>query len=136
MFEALMLICDGVANAPSTSVTSAAIHGDGGTARGNATTTEMVRSSERFFVEVVDGVVRVRVPAPMVPGIRSAGSGGWWTLNETSITEDAISGRFRFNIFNKPVVTISRVTGDMDVRSNYYSFQGMCAPAPQGQRLF
>lgn len=137
MFEVLILACDGVGTAPSSTTTTGAIYGNSTSVTGGATTTEIARSNERFMVEIDGERVRVRVPKPLVPPINGGGDAGWWTLDATRITDDAISGRFRFNTFNKPTVQISRVTGDIDVRGSFgFSFQGQCAPAPQGQRLF
>ena len=132
-----MLICDGVGTAPSSSSTSAAVYGPNGSASGQATTVQTVRSNERFMVELEGERVRVRVPRPMVPPLNGGGDAGWWALDGVEMTDTSVSGRFRFNLLNKPTVTISRVTGDIDVRGSFgFSFQGQCVPAPQGQRLF
>lgn len=137
MFEAILLICDGVGTATSAATTSAAVYGTNGSATGHATTSEIARTNERFMVEIQGDLVRVRIPRPMVPAINGGGDAGWWSLSDVEMADASISGRFRFNFLNKPTVTISRVTGDIDVRGSYgFSFQGQCAPAPQGQRLF
>lgn len=130
-----MLICDGVGTAPSSSSTSAAVYGPNGLASGQVTTVQTVRSNERFMVELEGERVRVGVPRPMVPPLNGGGDAGWWALDGVEMTDTSVSGRFRFNLLNKPTVTISRVTGDIDVRGSF-SFQGQCVPAPQGQRLF
>lgn len=137
MLDAILLACDGVGTAPSSTTTTGAAYGNNASISGSATTTEITRSHERFMVEIEGERVRVRVPKPLVPTINGGGNAGWWTLDNTRIADDAISGRFRFNAFNKPTVEISRITGDIDVRGSFgFSFQGQCAPAPQGQRLF
>lgn len=137
MLDALLLICDGVANTPTSTTTSASVYGPNGLSTGRATTTGTEQANERFTVEVSGDRVRVRVPKSFIPGIHSGGDSGWWNLDGTSITDSEISGRFRFNMFNKPTITISRMTGYMEVVNSYdYHFRGTCVRSTQQQPIF
>jgi hypothetical protein len=91
-----------------------------------------IPTSSRQVVTVdlsVDGA-RVRLPATMTPALKIGDRDGWYALTDLSVSETAISGRFRLNIVNRPTVSIDRITGDIDIRgSGGLSFQGQCAKA-------
>ncbi|WP_426046068.1 hypothetical protein [Brevundimonas sp. TWP3-1-2b1] len=90
--EALVLVCYGVSSA------------GGGQAR------------QRMDVEVVEEVVRVRLPTGIIYQIAGRGEAdGWRTLNDVEISDREIRGRASLNWINRPLVVINRMTGTVDV---------------------
>lgn len=133
----LKLRCDGVATFPEAEQTSASVMGAGGYASGSATTVRRGEIKDRMLVDIAGEAGRVRLPRVMVPPVNSGGEGGWWPLQDVTISDTEISGRFRLNPLNKPVVRIDRTTGAIEVQGSFkLSFRGACAVAEPEERRF
>ena len=97
----------------------------------------MRRIENSLDVEIEDERGRVHLPRSLVPPINSGGPGGWWTFDTLAVTDRAITGRFRLNILNKPVVEISRVTGELTLAGfGNTNLHGRCTKVDPEQRAF
>lgn len=82
---------------------------------------------ERLLFEMTDGVARVHLPRSLVPQLNSGSDDNWWPVSDLHVTDDAIEGRFRLNLVNKPSFRIDRVNGDIDLHSPMgEAFRGQC----------
>ena len=94
-------------------------------------------TSTSVSVEVDGKQVRVRLPKALIPPLHTGGADGWWLLENASVTDCKISGRFRINVLNKPVVVISRLNGEITVSGfGSTNFHGVCAKIDPAQRAF
>ena len=88
------------------------------------------------FVDVVDGGGRIKVPTVMVPPMHNGPADSWRAFDKLTIEGDAIKAKFTLNMFNKPRVSIDRMTGHIDVTGSFdFTFTGQCRPY-QAQKLF
>lgn len=129
--EALNLVCQGTALHVETSVSTASAYDNHGNyASGDATNFRNARSEERFRVQLDgSGTGRVRPPVTLNPPI-SRGKGGWWDLEQLTVTDNEIRGRYSLNMLNHPSVVIDRKTGDISVKGMGLRFDGTCEKAP------
>lgn len=77
-------------------------------------------------VKIGMGIARLHPPSEMVPKISDVDDEGWISIDELNTTEQQISGKVRFNLFNKPTVNINRLTGEINISSSKSSFTGEC----------
>lgn len=106
----------------------------------SATASTGVRNNfdSAWMIEVNRDSGRIKPPARWVPPVNSGSSGGWWPLYDVKVYDTTVTGHFRLNIFNKPMFTVSRVTGMMDLSgfNGANDFQGTCAKVDVSQRAF
>jgi hypothetical protein len=106
--ETLHLVCDG-----------AAILGDGSTNNSYLT-------SGQVFVEIEGDSGRIQMPASLTPLIHTHSDQGWRQFQSFEATDTEFRGTFVLNFLSKPHVTISRITGHMDIEGFNGSFGGAC----------
>ena len=93
------------------------------------------RYRERVLFEMADGAARIHLPKSLVTTVNSGGDEGWWPVTDLKVTDDAISGRFRINIVNKPNFRIDRINGDIDMEG-FQPFRGQCENNAGAERKF
>ena len=132
----LHLVCRGETsrNAPQTGYASA--YGSGGYASGSVTVPDREITPDTVSIEVTDAAARVQVPPKMLPPIHGAGHDGWWSLSDLRISDSAITGRYKVNIFNTAKVVIDRRTGALSIDGLTESFRGICEVADPAARKF
>jgi len=134
------LACHGNASFAERSSGSAfAFNNRGGSANAFGYETHRGIAEDDMFVDVVGGVGRVKLPGVMLPPIHSGDDHGWRSLDELQLGDMEITGRFEINLFNKPSISINRVTGHIDVRGlGRTGFSGECRPydASAAARMF
>lgn len=130
--EPLSLVCEGVANYPVSSTSTANISTSyGESAYGSETTTARGSSREMLRLETDGAAGRIKPPMAMLPPLRGGDKDGWWKLADLDVSDDRISGKFSLNLINKPRVVIDRRTGDIDLKGFLLSFNGTCRRAPE-----
>lgn len=88
-----------------------------------------------FQVEIHNGTGRIRPPKSMAPPISRSDDGGWWKLQDLSITPDRIQAAFKFNGMNVPKISIDRHSGFMTMKGSE-TFEGTCtAVEPERNRF-
>lgn len=129
--QALNLVCQGSAArvvSESTSVSGYDNHGNYVNAGG--TNLRTMRSEERLRVQLDEaGAGRIKPPASLNPPI-SRGKDCWWDLEQLTVTDTQIRGRYSLNILNHPSVVIDRQTGDISVKGFALNYDGTCERAP------
>ena len=93
------------------------------------------REEGRVLFRLADGQARVHLPSVLVTAVNSGGEDGWWPVGELKVTDDAITGRLRLNLVNKPGLHIDRTTGEIDL-GGAYPFHGDCEKAATTERKF
>ncbi len=93
------------------------------------------RDDERVLFEIRDGAARVHLPPALVTAVHSGDADGWWPVTDLRVGEDAISGRLRINVVNKPSFRIDRVNGDIEL-SGLMPFRGQCESTAGQERKF
>ena len=93
------------------------------------------RDEERVLFEMADGAARLHLPSALVTAVNSGGQDGWWPVSDLRVTDDAISGRLRINIVNKPSFRIDRVNGDIEL-GGLMPFRGQCESTAGQERKF
>lgn len=93
------------------------------------------RDEERVLFEMVDGAARLHLPSALVTAVHSGDTDGWWPVSDLRVTDDAISGRLRLNIVNKPSFRIDRVNGDIEL-NGLMPFRGQCESTAGEARKF
>lgn len=69
----------------------------------------------------------ILMPPAMTPPMTRGSDAGWWTLDRLRVEDNEITGRFTLNTFNRPEITIDRVSGSIEVDGNFgYYFLGQC----------
>ena len=86
------------------------------------------REDAKVLFRLADGQARVHLPHTLVTAVNSGGEDGWWPVGELKVTDDAITGRLRLNLVNKPGLRIDRTTGEIDL-GGAYPFHGECEKA-------
>lgn len=130
--EDLSLVCRGSGTYPEarTSSGSSWNYSTGQPTYGSSTQTDIQNINADIRFELVGDTARILMPPAMTPPINGGSDRGWWTLERLEVTEEAISGRFDLNVFNKPRVHIDRRTGVIEVDGNFrYYFLGECSLA-------
>ncbi len=96
----------------------------------NATETMTHREvqTDEIKIEIDRGHGRIWFPADLVPGIHTRSDDGWRDFKEIAVSDDTISGHFELNFLNKPRISISRLTGRIDITGLKFHFAGTCQP--------
>ncbi len=85
------------------------------------------RVQDEVLVDVVGDGARIRLPGIMIPPKHSREDEGWRRIGSPLITDREISGNFKVNFLNKPTVSISRMTGHIELKGgSKLSFSGEC----------
>jgi hypothetical protein len=114
-------------------------NGSGGYVNGSAMSVHREHQADEVYVDIADGKGRIKLPGSLVPLIAGGGKdGGWRDFQSLTIGSDVISAKLSLNVLNNPKVTISRLTGHIDIAELKRSFSGDCQPYdPQSvQRKF
>jgi hypothetical protein len=106
--ETLHLVCGG-----------AAVVGDGSAATGSLI-------SGQVLVDIDGDRGRIQTPASLTPVFHTHSDQGWRQFESFEATDTEFRGTFVLNFLNKPRVTISRITGYMDLDGSNGSFGGVC----------
>lgn len=77
---------------------------------------------------------RIRPAKNMIPPIHSGGDGGWYDINNLSVSRDIIRGEFKLNGANRPKLMIDRRSGHISLEG-LTKFSGSCDPL-DGDRKF
>ena len=93
------------------------------------------RDEERVLFEMADGAARLHLPSALVTAVHSGDADGWWPVSDLRVTDDAISGRLRLNIVNKPSFRIDRFNGDIEL-NGLMPFRGQCESTAGEVRKF
>lgn len=93
------------------------------------------RDEARVLFEMADGAARLHLPPELVTAVHGGDTDGWWPVSELRIGDDAISGRIRINLVNKPSFRIDRVNGDIEL-SGLMPFRGQCENTAGQPRKF
>lgn len=93
------------------------------------------RDDERVLFEIRDGVARLHLPSALVTAVHSGDEDGWWPVSDLHVGEEAISGRIRINIVNKPGFRIDRLNGDIEL-NGLMPFRGQCESTAGQERKF
>ena len=130
--EALDLVCQGSAVHTETTQSFGSLStSDGRSASGNETTFRKARSTESLRVRIdANGAGKIKPPSALLPPIRR-GKEGWWDLEDLTVTDDTIRGKYSLNVLNHPTVLIHRRTGDIDMKGFGLRFSGACERAPE-----
>lgn len=130
------LRCEGIGTFPGAEQSHAVVQQNGQFASGTVTTPTRRSEAHVVYVELSPDGGRVRLPKVMVPVVNSGSNEGWWSLYDLHAAEREVSGRFRINPFNKPLVRLDRTTGDIAIEGAFQlSYRGVCAPQ-SNDRLF
>jgi hypothetical protein len=86
--------------------------------------------SAQLAIEINGNRGRIQLPKPLIPPIHSGGIDGWWELTNLTIDSQSISGRFKVNLLNSPVVRIDRRIGRIQI-SGMEDFSGTCENAAE-----
>lgn len=127
------LICRGQADVSTTDTINT---GPVGGPVNFATINGRSRLSEIVTLTLRDQDSRIRVPSSMTPSLRGRSDDGWRPIQELSVTDTLITGRFSFNPINKPSIRIDRITGIIEIKSLNGSFVGECQPVSIENRRF
>lgn len=133
----LKLRCEGLASKLETQTTFGSVSGDVDL-DGSSTSYRTGQQRDRLLVEINDDGARIRPPAVMLPPLKGGGLGeGWWKIEKLVVGETEITGKFKLNVLNNPIVRIDRTTGDIEVTGYMYTrFVGRCAPVTAAERAF
>ena len=133
----LRLRCEGMAGRLETQTTVGSVSGDLDL-NGSMTSYRTTQQQDRLLIEINDEGGRIRPPVVMLPPVKGGGLGdGWWGLEKLSVGDTEITGRFRLNVLNNPIVRIDRTTGDIEVVGYMYTrFNGRCEVANPAERQF
>ena len=136
--QALTLTCEGISTKRGETTSTASGYNSAGFSANVTATTPYVRDIDSSLQVEVDGsTARVHLPRTLVPPINSGGQNGWWQLTELTVDDKLISGRVRINPFNKPLVEISRISGEVTLSGlGNTNFHGRCAKVDADQRQF
>lgn len=137
--ESIRLTCSGMASQLQGSTTFGSVSGDVDVnVNAAATNYRIGQTPDRLLVEISDTGGRIRPPKVILPPMRGKGAGnGWWTLEDLSIGDTEITGKFRLNVLNNPTVRIDRTTGSIEVAGYAYTrFTGTCEVADPSNRKF
>ena len=93
------------------------------------------RDEERVLFEMADGAARLHLPSALVTAVHGGDADGWWPVSDLRVEEDAISGRIRINLVNKPSFRIDRVNGDIEL-NGLMPFRGQCESTAGRERKF
>ena len=133
----LRLRCEGMAGRLDAQTTVGSVSGDLDL-NGSITSYRTSQQQDRLLIEISDLGGRIRPPVVMLPPVKGSGLGdGWWKIENLSVGETEITGRFNINIFNNPIVRIDRTTGDIEIKGYMYTqFNGRCEIANPAERRF
>ena len=130
--QELNLICKGEATVPSNQVSSstARVYGNGSLASG--TGTNIISRDTQVYAEIILKIAddfsfgTIKLPSVMRPPIGGKNVDTWEL--DINANDEEIRGAFRINMFNKPKITISRVTGRMEYKAGAWpkNFSGDC----------
>ncbi len=85
------------------------------------------RVQDEVLVDVFGNDARIRLPGVMLPKKHKRDDEGWLRLGSPRITDRDIAGNFKVNFLNKPTVSISRMTGHIELKGgSKLSFSGEC----------
>ena len=93
------------------------------------------QTGERVLFELVEGQARLHLPKALITAVNSGGEDGWWPVADLKVTDEAISGRIRINVINKPSFRIDRYNGDIDLQG-LQPFRGQCESRLGQERKF
>lgn len=133
----LRLRCDGLASKLETQTSFGSVSGDVDL-NGSSTTYKTGQQRDRLLVEINDEGGRIRPPAVILPPLKGGGLGdGWWKLEKLVVGDTEITGKFKLNVLNNPIVRIDRTTGDIELTGYMYTkFVGRCEVADPAERKF
>jgi hypothetical protein len=133
----LRLRCEGMAGRLETQTTVGSVSGDLDL-NGSMTSYRTAQQQDRLLIEINDEGGRIRPPVVMLPPVKGGGLGdGWWKLEKLSVGDTEITGLFKLNVLNNPIVRIDRTTGDIEVNGYMYTrFNGRCEVANSAERRF
>lgn len=77
-------------------------------------------------IELREDGARVRVPREILPDLASGGSDGWWPVYDLTIDDDALRGRLRLNLIERPKISIDRRSGEIRITGSSAEFAGVC----------
>ena len=93
------------------------------------------RDDARVLFEMSDGAARLHLPSSLVTAVHGGDTDGWWPVSDLRVSDEAISGRIRINIVNKPAFRIDRVDGDIEL-NGLMPFHGQCESTAEEKRKF
>lgn len=93
------------------------------------------RDEERVLFEMADGAARLHLPPDLVTAVHGGDTDGWWPVYELRVTDEAVFGRVRINVINKPSFRIDRVNGDIEL-DGLMPFRGQCESTAGQARKF
>jgi hypothetical protein len=102
------------------------------------TVSKWVRDRIPFYgaveLRVRGATAQARVPNGM---LAEYDEGGWREVRKLVVTDDKIDGKIHFGVLYAPVMTISRVTGEIAISGSMSNFSGSCEPyEPERDRRF
>ena len=121
------LVCDGSGAAQVSSTTSVYAQDNAGkSVTGNARSLGLAPFQGQIKLRIDGSQGFIQVPYAMIPGINWGGNGGVWKLDKVKISENSVSGKFTFNIFNHPEFIIDRSTGEIRLQGYQIDYAGVC----------
>jgi hypothetical protein len=128
--DEIHLVCSGESSRAMTDYVAnvSGSNGSGGFINGSAMGAHRERQSDEVYVDIADGRGRIKLPKTLVPLISGGGDDGWREFKSLDVGADAINGEVSLNLINHPKISISRVTGRIDISELKRSFAGQCQP--------
>ena len=132
----LLLRCDGAGTKQSLNIATVnSFDSYGGIGSSMIMGANKEKLDERVLVDIHENIARIRFPRSLLPPYNNGSKDGWWELTDVSVSDEAISARFRLNFANKPAVRIDRLSGDIEV-TGFAKFRGECQTQSRSERRF